>query len=79
MGTSLVSVDFKQLLFQVFLTYLLLLYATHTNTCYVLLLLVTVPMYTLLSTAKYQNISYLVAIVDCSHIRWVAAASFENL
>ena len=51
----------------------------HTiNTCYILLLLLTVPMYTMLSTTKYQNIPYLVAIVDCTGPVGSAAASFRT-
>ena len=48
---------------------------THINTCYVLL---TVPLYTMLSTTNDQNIPNLGAIVDCTHVG-SATASFKDL
>ena len=48
-----------------------------SNTCWVLLLLLTVLMYTTLSTTKYHNIPYIVAIVDCTHVG-PAIASFKD-
>ena len=53
---------FSNLIFNFF--FLLLLYTTHINTHYVLLLMLTVPMYTMLS--RISNIPYLVANVDCT-------------
>ena len=68
---------------------------TNISTCHILLLLLTVPMYTMLSTTqisahaisycycwlcpctpccplhKYQHMSYLIAIVDCTHVHHV--------
>ena len=44
----------------------------------VILYTYSVHMYTMLSTSKYQNISYHVAIVDCNHVG-SAIASFEDL
>ena len=46
----------------------LFLYTTHINTCYIMLLILTELMYSVLSTRKYQNIQCLVAIVDCTHV-----------
>ena len=53
---------------------------TNINTCYVLLLLLSVPMYTMLSTTKQseKNIAYLVANVGCTHIG-SATTSFKDL
>ena len=63
-----------------FLTSLLLLYIAHTiNTCLVLLLMLTGPMYTKLSTTqKLAHIISCVAIVDCTHVG-SATDSFKDL
>ena len=41
---------------------------------YTLLLLLTVPLYIMLSTTKYHNIPYLAAIVDCTHTGYHTAS-----
>ena len=51
---------------------------THINMCYVLLLLLTVPMYTMTSTTENQNTPHLVATVDFIHVG-SATASIEAL
>ena len=56
------------------------LHYTHINTCYAFLLLFILPIYTMVSITKYQNISYNVDIVDnCILILGSVTVSFEDL
>ena len=51
--------------FNTFLTCLLLLYTTHINTCYVLLLLLTVHMYTMLSSKQIIRTYHILLTAPC--------------
>ena len=60
------------------LSCLLLLYTTHIDHMLCIVAIVDYTMHTKLSTTKYQNVPYLVAIVDCTHVG-SATAYFKDL
>ena len=52
---------------------------THINACNVLLLLLSVPLYTMLSTAKESEQTNHVAIVHCTHVGQPQASLSHNI